>query len=276
MKTSVHTTTWPRRFATKALAVMRRGLPSLRNVVFSWFDYWPTSSLSGHWIQDVPVYCISLARAEQRRAVILSQAKRIGLRRFFLIEAVNAADLRMERLMADGVYDHEESLRWHANGLTINEIACSLSHVECYRRITAAGDPFALIIEDDALFRSSRLRRLDLKDLPEWADLAFLNSFLDRNPPWGPVGKGWYSDESYCGSSAAYLVRRRTAQALLEAAVPVVHAADGLLGRALMWRGNDPHKFRQQGSRLALRALIAYPEAVTNGSTEHFYRSSLR
>lgn len=260
----------------KLKAVAKRGLPSLRNVVFSWFGYWPASSLHGHWLVDMPIYCISLARAQRRRAVIASQAERLGLKRLVLVDAVDASTLSYDRLKADGLYDHEESLRWHAKGLTINEIACSLSHVECYRRIVADDAPMALVIEDDALFRAGRLRKLQLDAIPEWADIAFLNAFYKRTPPNGALGGGWYSDESYEGSAAAYLLPKRTAETLVQAAVPVVHAADGLLGRALAWSGSGAHAFRQQGCSLSFRTVMAWPEAVTNGSTEHYYRSSLR
>lgn len=262
--------------AAKLQAVARRGLPSLRNVVFSWFDYWPARSLRGHWLADIPVYCISLTRAKKRRAVIVSQARRLGLKKLELVDAVDASTLSYDQLAADGLYDHAESLRWHAKGLTINEIACSLSHVACYRRIAAADAPWALVIEDDALFRCSRVRRLRLSDIPDWADIAFLNAFFERTPPAGSLGGGWFEDTSYGGSAAAYLLRPHTAHALMHAALPVIHAADGLLGRALQWSGARPHEFRQRGCTLQLRTVMAYPEAVTNGSTEHYYRSSLR
>ncbi len=260
----------------KMKAIARRGLPSLRNVVFSWFGYWPAGPLGDHWLVDMPIYCISLARAHRRRAVIASQARRLGFSRLELVDAVDASQLSYDRLAADGLYDHKESLRWHAKGLTINEIACSLSHLACYRRIAADDAPMALVIEDDALFRVGRLRKLRLEAIPEWADIAFLNAFYGRTPPDGEIGGGWYRDDSYEGSAAAYLVPKRTAEVLQSKAVPVVHAADGLLGRALSWSGPFPHGFRQQGCSLVFRTVMAWPEAVTNGSTEHYYRSSLR
>jgi len=256
--------------------VARRGLPSLRNVVFSWFDFWPTTSLRGHWIQQTPVYCINLAREQRRRSIILRQAQRLGLGKLKLVEAVDASRLSYEQLAADGLYDHAESLRWHKSGLSINEVACSLSHAECYRRIVDCDEQWSLVIEDDALFRAGRLRRLSLADIPDWADIAFLNAFYKESPPNGRLTGAWYDDSSYAGSGAAYLVRKSAAAALLKAALPAVHAADGLLGRALRWDSTTTHEFRQQGCSLQLRTVMTYPEAVTNGSTEHYYRSSLR
>jgi hypothetical protein len=39
---------------------------------------------------------------------------------------------------------------------------------------------------------------------------------------------------------------------------------------------DEPHEFRQQGSSLSLRGAIVYPEAVINGSIEHYQKTTLR
>ncbi len=264
------------RFMTKLRAIVRRGAPSLRNVIFSYFNYWPVRHLGQHWLVDTPVYCISLRRAPRRRSNVERQARLLGLRRLQIVEAVDSKHLDKQTLISDGTYDEDASKRWHSEGLTINEIACSLSHLECYRRIVSANDPWALVIEDDALFRASRLRYLSLENVPQWANIVLLNSFLEKTPPSGSLGGALYSDESYAGSAAAYLLTAGTASQLLNAGAPVVHAADGLIGRALDWKSAEPHSFRQRGCELKLRAVLMYPEGVTNGSTEHYYRSSLR
>ncbi|MFY7922816.1 MAG: glycosyltransferase family 25 protein [Gemmatimonas sp.] len=260
----------------KLKAIGRRGAPSLRNVLFSYFNYWPVSSLADHWLADMPVYCITLKRAVKRRANMERQARLMGLRQLHFVEAVDASKLSVEQLIADGIYDKGESLKWHTNGLTLNEVACSLSHAACYRRMVEAGVDRAIVIEDDALFRTRRLARLELSRVPEWADLLFLNAFYESTPPKERVAPYLYSDQSYLGSCAAYMLTASAAARLLDAAIPVVHAADGLVGRALDWAGDLPHAFRQQGCTLKLRGVMVYPEAVTNGSTEHYYRSSLR
>jgi GR25 family glycosyltransferase involved in LPS biosynthesis len=135
---------------------------------------------------------------------------------------------------------------------------------------------WALIIEDDALFRTRRLSRLQFESIPPGTDMVFLNAFLDATPPLDRIAPGLYADTSYAGSAAAYIVSLSAAEKLLEAAVPVVHAADGLTGRVLALPPNGSHPFRQKGVSLSLKAVLAYPEAVTNGSTEHYYRSSIR
>jgi glycosyl transferase family 25 len=261
---------------TKLKAVAKRGLPSLRNYVFSQFDYWPVGAMNGHWIAQMPIYCINLDRAKGRHRLMERQARRMGLEQFHFVSATDASAFTIDEATAQGLYDPTESQRWHKSGLSRNEIACSLSHAECYRRIVEAGHARAIVLEDDALFRTARLKRLHLSDIPEWVDVLFLNAFMTRTPPGDRIASSIYTDREYHGSTAAYLITLRTAQRLLDTSKPVIHAADGLVGRALAPLSEAPHAFRQQGSALGLRGAIVFPEVVTNGSTEHYHPSTIR
>ncbi len=261
---------------TKAKAILRRGAPSLRNLVFARLGYWPVALMQGHWLETLPVYCINLERAEWRRNIVSKQVSSMGLKNFHFVEAVDSRRLNEHSVCEEALYDPARSRLWHKNGLSLNEIACSLSHAECYRRIVHAGHKMALVIEDDALFRCSRLSKLTLEEIPQWADIIFLNAFLTESSPKDHIGGMLYSDVSYNGSAAGYLLTLECATRLLSEAIPVVHAADGLLGRALRDNGDTTHAFRGKGSSLGLRGVVVYPEAITNGSTEHFTRSTIR
>ena len=262
--------------STKLGAVVRRGLPSLRNVVFARLGIWPVRSLADHWVADIPMFCINLSRDTTRRALVQQQVDKMGLRRFEFIDAVDARKLSMEEVRQDGRYDSAACRAFHPRDLTLNEIACSLSHAAAYERVVAEGHPWALILEDDVLFRSQRIARLQRKDIPDGIDIVFFNAFIDTIPPNDRVAGMIFGDTSYHGSAAAYLVSLSTAKRLLAAAVPVVHAADGLLGRVLSLPVGQSHAFRQQGVSLSLNAVIVYPEAVTNGSVEHYHSSAIR
>jgi glycosyl transferase family 25 len=265
-----------KKIVTKVKAIIRRGAPSLRNVIYSRLGIWPVGSLSDHWLADLPVYCISLPRAAERRRLLSAQVEQMGLRRFSFLDAVDARALSFDELKQAGIYDSERCRQFHTRDLTLNEIACSLSHIEAYRRVLRAGDSWALIIEDDALFRTRRVARFRFESIPVETDIVFLNAFLDQTPPLDPIGPFLFRDTSYNGSAAAYMISLAAAHQLLTAALPVVHAADGLTGRALALEAGRQHPFRQRGVSISLKAAILYPEAVTNGSTEHYYRSSIR
>ncbi len=262
--------------STKLRAILRRGLPSLRNVVFARLGYWPVRSLADHWMADIPMYCINLKRDTTRRALVQRQVEKMGLRRFEFIDAVDARQLEMDEVQRDGRYDSTACLASHPRDLTLNEIACSLSHAAAYARIVSAGDPWALILEDDVLFRCGRIARLKWRDIPDGVDMVFLNAFVKPMPPRNRINGMVYADTSYHGSAAAYLISLETAKRLLQSAIPVVHAADGLLGRVLSQPPGEAHEFRQKGVSLTLKAVIVYPEAITNGSVEHYHASAIR
>lgn len=258
------------------MAVFKRGLPTLRNIVYSKLGIWPVSSLSDHWIVDIPTLCISLRNASARRKSVETQVRTIGFRNFEFIDAVESSKLSLESVQASGEYDDVRSRQFHTKGLSLNEIACSLSHAIAYQRIVDRQYAWALILEDDVLFRTRRLRRLRFEEIPTDVDIVFLNAFLDTTPPTNQITQSLFSDHSYLGSSAAYLVRLATAQKLLRESRPVTHAADGLLGRSLSWSNTSPHAFRQQGVAITLTAAVVYPEAATNGSVEHYYHSAVQ
>jgi len=84
------------------------------------------------------------------------QAEGLGLRHFEFVDAVDASSIDRQELIRQGL-DDEGSRRHHGRTLTLNEVACSLSHRLVYERIVAEGHSHALVVEDDALFLSRRV-----------------------------------------------------------------------------------------------------------------------
>jgi len=261
---------------TRCGAIVRRGPSSIRNAIFARLGIWPVSSLAEHWITDVPTYCINLQCSPERRRRVQAQVDTIGFRHFEFVTAVDARGLTMESVRRDGLYDSAECLKYHPRDLTLNEIACSLSHASVYDRIVERAQPWALVLEDDVLFHTARLAGLRLEDIPPKTDIVFLNAFLDAEPPRDHLNGPVFADTSYKGSSAAYIVSLEAARKLSAASRPVVHAADGLLGRVLRLPRGNSHPFRQRGASIVLTSAIVYPAPVSNGSVEHYHPSAIR
>ena len=260
----------------KTKAVVRKGPATLRNMLYARLNIWPVGRIDGADLQKVPTYCISLTRAHGKRRLMETQARGLGLEHFEFIDAVDARTLDRAALLASGKLDDETTLKFHAGVLTINEVACSLSHGLAYARIAERGHPVALVLEDDALFMTRLVRRLRFADVPDDYDAVFLNTFLLHDPPRGHRVGPIYDDTSYNGSGAAYLLSARGAQKLAAACLPVVHAADGLLGRCLELAPGATHAFRQRGATTTLRGYIAYPDCVLNGSTSYYHVSEVQ
>ncbi len=231
---------------------------------------WRVSQLKNAEFRQLPVYCISLASKTERRDLIARQVEGLGLARFQFVDAVSAKEIDIAALIDEGVYDEAAAIRYHGRPLRPEEVACSLSHGKAYERILAEQHPLALVIEDDALFVPHRIDRLRLRDLPQDLEILFLNSFRTQEPPEGWVKDTIYRDVSYDGSTAAYLLTRAAAEKLSRVYKPVIHAADGLVGRSLKLVDGQEHEFRQQGVTIELTSYLCYPDCIHNGSDLNF------
>jgi glycosyl transferase, family 25 len=88
------------------------------------------------------VYVINLQRSVDRREHITAELQKIGVD-FEIVTAVDGRDLDL----TDACLVHPELLA--KNAFPQGTAGCALSHLECYRRIIAAGLDCALILEDD-------------------------------------------------------------------------------------------------------------------------------
>jgi glycosyl transferase, family 25 len=238
-------------------AVVRKGPATARNIAFSRLDYWPVRHLSNDAVRNIPIYCVSLESAVRRRGMVSQQIQRMGMTRLVFVDAVKLTEADRTSLGQQGFYDEAAAQHYHQRPLTISEISCSLSHGRAYDLIVEAGDPIAMVIEDDCLFMPSQLDRIDLQALPHGWDLAFLNSFMENGRPRRRIAGNLFHGDAYTGSSAAYLVSAQGARTLAAGYKPVVHAADGYAGR------NDVNRF------------MYYPDCALNGSVCYYYNSSI-
>ena len=242
----------------------------VRNYALGTLNRWPVRHIDNPHLVDMPVYCISPPSARRRRALMERQARAAGLTRFQFVDAIDGRTTGLARFVESGDYDPVEAARHHERGLTVGEVATTLSHGMAYEAIVEAGHPRALILEDDALFVSRRLSRLDLGEAPDGWDVLFLNSFVREEPPPDHVAGNVYGTDSWYGSAAAYVLTADGAQKLAEIFRPVIHAADGLLGRNLRPLADGRPSFRGRGARTVLNAYLVYPHPFLNGSTVGF------
>lgn len=242
----------------KARALVVKGPAIARNIVFSQFDYWPTRRLRNEAIRNLPIYCVSMTTATRRRRIVERQVAQMGVASFEFVDAIAGFNLDLSELALQGLYDDAAARRFHNRSLTPSEIACSLSHGRAYEIIGASGHEVSIVVEDDTLFIPSRMDRLDLGAFPPGWDIVFLNSFIENGPPRRRISGSLYYGDAYTGSAAAYLVSRKGARRLADGYKPVVHAADGYVGRTDVTR------------------LMVYPDCVLNGSVCHYYTNTVQ
>jgi len=247
----------------------------LRNYIYGMLKYFPVKSINNKDMKSIPIYCISLKNAKDRRDFMAKQVKKAGFENFQFYDAVDANQIDKNNLISKKIYDDFLSKKYHERSLTNGEIACSLSHGAVYEIIVEKNEKIALILEDDALFVSDYINSIDLSILPNGWDIVFLSSFYLVKPPLGHLVKNLYTTESWNGSCAGYIVSENGARKLAASYLPVIHAADGFVGRCMECDNKHADTFKQKGASTQIKTYLFYPDPIINGSTAGFWATSL-
>lgn len=112
-----------------------------------------------------------------------------------------------------------------ASYLNIGQKLCSQSHIKLWKHILNSNVPYALVLEDDAVFDHSwedRLQEFDVCKIQEF-DAIFLNA----SEPEADIFKWVKANEQYL--TAGYIISRQGIFALLELFKCEYHASDFMM-----------------------------------------------
>lgn len=184
-------------------------------------------------MKECPVYLISLARAEDRRAHMIKQFSELGVD-FELVEAVDGKKLTPDQR---AMYSARAARRVNERELSTGEIACALSHCKVYRKMLREGVEEALIVEDDACLKPELFEVVHHRQaLPgDWELINFFTAV--RGVPTGMRLLGRYDICKPVQPSnylVAYLLNAAGAEKLVNHALPIRLPSDGLTGRTAM------------------------------------------
>ena len=174
------------------------------------------------------VYVINLARRPDRRAFMQQQADRLGMQ-FDYIDAVDAQSPTAN-------LDEIEILSGLHGRISKGDLACTLSHRKFWRLLLASGEPYAVVLEDDAILADDCGQFFaDSGWIPAGADLVKLERhgkmkpiFMDRlmRPAHArQVGRLY----SKCAGTAGYAVSAEGARMLLAATEAIDDPIDQMM-----------------------------------------------
>ena len=103
----------------------------------------------------IKTYIINLPEDTDRRISIVKELSKITCLDPEFVDGVDGRALGKEKL--GKLFDFKKSKNYHSNDLALGEVGCTLSHYECYKRLLASDQEFALIVEDDAGLEMDRL-----------------------------------------------------------------------------------------------------------------------
>lgn len=186
--------------------------------------------------QPLPVFVINLQRNPERRRFALGHLASLGMQAS-VFPAVDGKTLALADLEARGLYRESLAREKFSRPLSLAEIGCTLSHLGVYRRIVEERLDAALVLEDDAMLTegaAGRLRPL-LAELPEDWDLVQLTFQCRDTAPFSPSLVRFLMRPTMPVAATAYIISRRGAQKMIDAAYPVHYPADSLIGRSPRW-----------------------------------------
>jgi glycosyl transferase, family 25 len=184
-----------------------------------------------HKLPQLMTYVINLDRSTERMAAMEARLQPMGLR-WTRVSAVEGKLLDLATLPELSVPGF---LAKHGRQPKAAEVGCYLSHLKIYQAFLAQSEAqFALVLEDDAIFAPDFTEVLEAlcQAADDW-DLVRLSGFHSG----GPVGIRQLTPERELAimffqqtNSAAYIINRQAAQALLSRLVPITlpfdHAFD--------------------------------------------------
>ena len=181
-------------------------------------------------MNSIPIAIINLERSPERLKNITKQLNQLCLD-YFIIDAIDGKKLSTNNLPKN-IYDSQRAFKCIKRDLTINEIACVMSHIKAWNFLKKSSYNEILVLEDDALF-GTRLRTIinNVGSFPSDWDLINLYS-----------GQGEYELLSQSienlklkvftnkmNGAVGYIINRSCVKKCLHQVYPIRMASDGML-----------------------------------------------
>lgn len=96
-----------------------------------------------------PIFCISLARATERRANMRRRLDLLGMP-YEIVDAVDGRELNLAKLESEGRLRQDLAIRRYRRHISKGEIGIYLSHYNLWQKIADENIESALVLEDDA------------------------------------------------------------------------------------------------------------------------------
>lgn len=184
-------------------------------------------------IEELPCYCISLARRPDRWRRFSAQPELAKLPKLERLDAVDGKlidvknDERINPFTKRNIINH--SRRSHEEIDSAGAIGCALSHREAWRKVIDSGAPYGFIMEDDAVVADGFVDEMNQ---------AFTNDPNIKSKNWDIIiftraktlktnanDNGFNPVHSFV-LAHGYIVSRKAAQVFYDQCLPISHHID--------------------------------------------------
>ena len=176
--------------------------------------------------KSLKIFIINLDRAEERRNFFIKHFKKLKIN-YEIFKAHDGKSLTKKQLFK---YSSDLSFKFENRALSLDEIACSMSHLSVYKKIVKNSIAEAIIFEDDIIINSKLIQIVN--KIPKNVELVNFKSDA-KQKKLKLILSGIYLTqflETPNRTSAIYL-KLSAAKKLLKYGYPVRQPHDGLTGR---------------------------------------------
>lgn len=178
----------------------------------------------------IKTYVINLKDSVHRRETVLAELAKYPFLDVELVEAVDGRKSKPEDMKS--CFDSDKFISKYLRTPKGGEIGCTLSHMNCYRKLLKTDEEFALILEDDVRFLYPEDMKTTLNDI--------INEYKEDEPFFITLGMHYlYYPKKYrklnkytlykihlAYGTWAYLINRKAAKRLLSFPLPFTVADD--------------------------------------------------
>jgi glycosyl transferase family 25 len=207
--------------------------------------------------QNIKIFVINLKNEIYRRKHIINELKKLKLK-FNIFFAKKGTQLSKKEL---ALYSETEAFKNENRDLSIDEISFALSHIKIYKKIIKSKYRLSLILEDDVVINKDLLHILkNFNKFPKNWEL--INFYTDAKKKI--IGQKIYKNYQFvkfqerANRTCSYLIKMKTAQKLLNYALPIRFPADGLTAR------NDMTNVKSYGLKPDLIKIKEFPTTIKN------------
>lgn len=199
--------------------------------------------------QRIKTYVINLPKDTDRRMSVAKELSKISCLDPDFVDAVDGKELGKEKL--GKLFDFKKSKNYQSNDLALGEVGCTLSHFECYKRLLASDQEFALIVEDDIGFKGeesfddllNRIAEFVRKKDPVVLQLFSFFDYMGKGLPLNDIYKIYKTYKS--ASTTIYFINKPAARMIVSEGLPY-------------WIADNWSLFRRKG----VRTMALYPSFV--------------
>ena len=178
-------------------------------------------------------YVINLDHRTDRLAAAQVAINNMGIESFIRVPAIDTrsqVEFRKEQVLDESMAAIRRGHRLEHHELTTGAVGCYLSHMKCWSLLKDSGDAFALILEDDVVFRDTpedfdRIVSIGQAELADGLDIFLLGHTLDVAGPERTMSV----DKFYC--THAYLISALACDKLLRLALPMKCQLDSFMSK---------------------------------------------